>query len=98
MADDKKTSGDDGFIRTESGVREAFDNAKGGISAGTIGGIVSVSTLGLVLVLSLFVITSINNSGGSPDERQENVIRAAVMSIALFALVLIFIGIVFLVT
>ena len=33
MADDKQSSGDDGFIRTESGVREAFDNAKGGISA-----------------------------------------------------------------
>lgn len=97
MADDKKSSSDDGFIRTAAGVREAFDNAKGGISGGTIGGIVSVSTLGLVLVLSLFVITS-NNSGGSPEERQENVIRAAVMSIALFALVLIFIGIVFLVT
>ena len=38
MADDKKSSVDDGFIRTAAGVREAFDNAKGGISAGAIGG------------------------------------------------------------
>lgn len=98
MADDKKSSGDDGFIRTESGVREAFDNAKGGISAGAIGGIVATVTLGLVLLLVLIASSEAVHNNPTPEARQDAQIRIVVLGLMLFFAVLIFIGIVFLVT
>ena len=98
MADDKQSSGDDGFIRTESGVREAFDNAKGGISAGGLGGIVATATLGLVLLLTLTASSEAVHNNPTPEARQDAQIRIVVLGLMLFFAVLIFIGIVFLVT
>ena len=98
MADDKKSSVDDGFIRTAAGVREAFDNAKGGISAGSIGGIVATVTLGLVLLLTLTASSDAVNNNPTPEARQDAQIRIVVLGLMLFFAVLIFIGIVFLVT
>ena len=98
MADDKKSSGDDGFIRTESGVREAFDNAKGGISAGGLGGIVATATLGLVLLLVLIASSEAVHNNPTPEARQDAQSRIVVLGLMLFFAVLIFIGIVFLVT
>lgn len=97
MADDKKISGDDGFIRTIGGVREAFDGSdkggQSGISSNALSTIMYGSTVGLVLVLAIFVVLSNSNSGDA-EERQANVIRAIVFSLILFSILMVFIGVV----
>lgn len=98
MADDKNISGDDGFIRTIEGVREAFDGSdkggQSGISSNALSTIMYGSTIGLVLVLAIFVVLSTGSSGGDAEERQANVIRAIVFSLVLFSILMVFIGVV----
>ena len=63
-----------------------------------IGGIVATVTLGLVLLLVLIASSEAVHNNPTPEARQDAQIRIVVLGLMLFFAVLIFIGIVFLVT
>ena len=77
---------------TAAEIRQAFNDAQGGISSGAATTIFVSLTIGILLMLALSALWS-SAQEGDLDERQGNVIRTVVTFLIVFSLLFTFIGV-----
>ena len=77
---------------TAAEIRQAFNDAEGGISSGAATTIFVSLTIGILLMLALSALWG-SAQEGDLDERQGNVIRTVVTFLIVFSLLFTFIGV-----
>jgi hypothetical protein len=77
---------------TAAEIRQAFNDAQGGISSGAATTIFVSLTIGILLMLALSALWG-SAQEGDLDERQGNVIRTVVTFLIVFSLLFTFIGV-----